>query len=172
MSNVYNFRIKSETGKWSIGLLRFQIRWMISKDTFFWYSGPSWLWSYGSWINNLPMQSVPITTEVLSSNPANSEVFWIQHYVIKFVSTFQQFGCFLQVLQFPPPIKLTVTIKLKYWWTWHLNTITPYDTIIISLLFQLTKTAVYIKKHWLVDITFAFFLPTWIITRLIIYPYV
>jgi hypothetical protein len=32
------------------------------------------------------MQSVPITTKVLSSNPANGEVYLIQHYVIKFVS--------------------------------------------------------------------------------------
>jgi hypothetical protein len=34
----------------------------------------------------LPVQSVPITTEVVSSNPAHSEVYSIQHYVIKFVS--------------------------------------------------------------------------------------
>jgi len=27
--------------------------------------GPSWSWSYGSWINNLPMQSVPILTNVV-----------------------------------------------------------------------------------------------------------
>ena len=33
----------------------------------------------------LPMQSVPITTNV-SSNPARGEVYLIQHYVIKFVS--------------------------------------------------------------------------------------
>ena len=123
MSNVHYFRIKSETGKWSIGLLRFQISWMISKDTFLWYTEPSRLWSYGSWINNLPMQSVPITTEVLSSNPVNGEVFWMQHYVIMFFSTFQQFGWFLQVLQCPPPIKLTITVKLKYWWKWRLNNI-------------------------------------------------
>jgi hypothetical protein len=34
----------------------------------------------------LPMQSVPITTNIVSSNPANGEVYLIQHYVIKFVS--------------------------------------------------------------------------------------
>ena len=31
--------------------------------------GPSWSWSCGSWIYNLPMQSVPIPTKVVSSNP-------------------------------------------------------------------------------------------------------
>jgi len=53
------------------------------------------------------MHLVPITTKVVSSNPAHSEVFLIQHYVIKFVSDLQQVGGFFQ---FPPPIKLTATI--------------------------------------------------------------
>jgi hypothetical protein len=47
----------------------------------------------------LPMQSVPITTEVVSSIPAHDEVYSI-HYVIKIV------GGFLRVLLFPPPVKL------------------------------------------------------------------
>jgi hypothetical protein len=34
----------------------------------------------------LLVQSVPITTKVVSLNPANGEVYSIQHYVIKFVS--------------------------------------------------------------------------------------
>jgi hypothetical protein len=58
----------------------------------------------------LPMQSVPITTKVVSSNPAHSEVYSIQHYVIKFVSDLRQVGGFPRVLWFPPPIKLTATI--------------------------------------------------------------
>jgi hypothetical protein len=33
----------------------------------------------------LPVQSVPITTKVVSSNPVQDEVYSIQHYVIKFV---------------------------------------------------------------------------------------
>jgi hypothetical protein len=41
---------------------------------------------------------------------ANGEVYSIQHYVIKFVSDLHQIGGFLQILQFPPPIKLTTTI--------------------------------------------------------------
>ena len=32
------------------------------------------------------MQSVSITTKVVSSNPAHGEVYSLQHYVIKFVS--------------------------------------------------------------------------------------
>ena len=31
----------------------------------------------------LPMQSVPITTKLVSSNPTHGEVYSIQHYVIK-----------------------------------------------------------------------------------------
>ena len=62
----------------------------------------------------LPMQSVPITTNVVSSNPAHGKVNSIKHYVIKFVSDLRQVGGFLRVLWFPPPINLTATIKLKY----------------------------------------------------------
>jgi hypothetical protein len=58
----------------------------------------------------LPMQSVPIITDVVSSNPAHGEVYSMQHYVIKFVSDLRQVGGFLQVLLFPPPIKLTATL--------------------------------------------------------------
>ena len=36
------------------------------------------------------MQSVPITTKFVSSNPAHREVYSIQHYVIKFVSDMRQ----------------------------------------------------------------------------------
>ena len=56
------------------------------------------------------MQSVPISTTVVCSNLAYSEVYSIQHYVIKFVSNLRQVSGFLQVLQFPTPIKLTATI--------------------------------------------------------------
>ena len=49
----------------------------------------------------LPMQSMPITTEVVSSNPI---------HVIKFVSYLRQVGGFLWVLWSPSPIKLAATI--------------------------------------------------------------
>jgi hypothetical protein len=54
----------------------------------------------------LPIQSVPITTNVVSSKPVHGEVYSKQHYVIKFVSDLRQVG---GVLRFPPPIKLTTT---------------------------------------------------------------
>ena len=58
----------------------------------------------------LPVQSVPITTKVVSWNPADGDVYSIQHYMIKFVSDLQQVDGFLRVLRFPPSIKLTATI--------------------------------------------------------------
>ena len=62
----------------------------------------------------LPVQSVPVTTNVVSSNPVHGEVYSIHHYVINFVSDLRQVGGFLLVLRFPPPIKLAATILLKY----------------------------------------------------------
>ena len=42
------------------------------------------------------MQSVPITTNIMSLKPAHGEVYWIQYYMIKFVSDLQEDGGFLQ----------------------------------------------------------------------------
>jgi len=53
---------------------------------------------------------VPITTKVVYLNSVHGEVYLLQHYVIKFVRDLRQVGGFLQVLRFPPPIKLTATI--------------------------------------------------------------
>ena len=51
------------------------------------------------WLDlQLPVQSVPITTKVVSS------IYSIQHYVIKFVSDLRQVG---GSLRFPLSIKLT-----------------------------------------------------------------
>jgi hypothetical protein len=44
------------------------------------------------------MQSVPITTKVVSLNLAHGEVYSIQHYVIKFVSDLQQICVFFRLL--------------------------------------------------------------------------
>ena len=52
------------------------------------------------------MQSVPITTNVVSSTPEHGEVYLIQHYVIKFVSNLRQVSDFLRVLRFPPQIRI------------------------------------------------------------------
>jgi hypothetical protein len=43
----------------------------------------------------LPVQSVPVTTNVVSSNPVHGKVYTIHHYVIKFVSDLRQVGGFL-----------------------------------------------------------------------------
>ena len=59
---------------------------------------------------HVPVQSLPITTKVLSSNPSHGEVYRIQQYVLKFVSDLRQVGCFLRILRFTPPIKLTATL--------------------------------------------------------------
>jgi hypothetical protein len=54
----------------------------------------------------LSVQSVPITNNVVSSNPVHGELNSLQHYVKQFVSDLQQVGGFLLVLRFHPPIKL------------------------------------------------------------------
>jgi hypothetical protein len=58
----------------------------------------------------LPVQWVPITIKVVSSNPTYGEVFSIQHYMKRFVSDLRQVGGFLWVILFPPSIKLSTTI--------------------------------------------------------------
>ena len=63
--------------------------------------GPSWPWLIGFLNFQIPVQSVHITTKVVSLNLAHCEMHSIQHYAIKFVGGF---------LWFPPPIKLTATI--------------------------------------------------------------
>ena len=63
------------------------------------------------WLDlQLPVQSVPIITKFVSSNPVHGEVFSIQLYVIKFVSNLVLVSGFLRVLWFPPSIKLIATI--------------------------------------------------------------
>ena len=65
--------------------------------------------------------------KVVNFHPTHSEVYSIQHHVIKFVSDLHKLvGGFLLVLWFPPPIKLTVTeILLKV----ALNIITLIPTV-------------------------------------------
>ena len=79
--------------------------------------------SYDSWIYNY-IQSVPIITKVVSSNPAHCELYSIQHFVIKFANDLPQVDGFLWVLRLLPLIKLTTTIKFKYCWKWRLTQIT------------------------------------------------
>jgi hypothetical protein len=57
------------------------------------------------------MQSVHFTTKVVSSNSVHGDAHSIQHYVITFLSVLLQVDGFLRALQFPPPIKLTATVR-------------------------------------------------------------
>jgi hypothetical protein len=59
------------------------------------------------------MQSVPITTNFVNSNPVHGKVYSMQHDVIKFVSDLWQVSGFLRELQFPPPIKLIIRLSIK-----------------------------------------------------------
>jgi len=58
----------------------------------------------------LSMQSVPITTKVVSLNPVHGKVYSIQHYVIKFVSDLQQVCGYLRHSGLLHTVKLTATI--------------------------------------------------------------
>ena len=48
-----------------------------------------------------------------SSFHLNKDSFYVQHYVIKFVSDLRQVGGFLQVLRFPPP-KVTSSVPFNF----------------------------------------------------------
>jgi len=63
-------------------------------------------------VQQLPVQSVIITTKVVSSNSTQSELYSIEQYVIKFVSDLGKVDGFLWVLRFPPQIKLTTTMYI------------------------------------------------------------
>ena len=81
-----------------------------------WRIYPFYLSSRDLWQLNLqlPVQSVPITTNVVSLNPDHDDVYSIHHYVIKFISDRSVVFSGYNVLRFPPSIKLTFTILLKY----------------------------------------------------------
>ena len=68
-----------------------------------------------------------IATQIMKDYPL---AYSIQHHVIKFVSDLRQFGGFLWVLQFPPPIKPTAIAELLL--KVALNTITL--TLLLSAI--------------------------------------
>jgi hypothetical protein len=76
------------------------------------YVGPSWSWSYGSWIYNYLCNQCLSPLQIVSSNSIHGEVYSIQHYVINVFSNLWQVGGFFRVLRFPPPIKMTTTIHV------------------------------------------------------------
>ena len=63
---------------------------------------------------HLPMHVIPIIAQGVSFTLVHGEVYSIQLYVIKFVTELWQVGGFLMIVYFPPPVKGTTTIKLKY----------------------------------------------------------
>ena len=67
-----------------------------------------------SFEHKLPMQSVPIATKVVSSNPIHGEMYSMQPNVIKFDSDLRQVSGFLPGTPVSSPIILTATISLKY----------------------------------------------------------
>ena len=75
------------------------------------------------------MQSLPISTNVVSSNPVHGEVYSIQHHVIKFVSDLRQIGGLagLNLLMGLPPIP-----PLDNWLSDFFCVLTP-----LSAVFQL-----------------------------------
>ena len=79
---------------------------------------------------------VAINTKAESSNPAHGKVYFIQHYVIKFVK-WLAVGLWFSPGT-PPPIKLSATIYLKYRWKWRstIITVTPIYTKSIFTLFR------------------------------------
>ena len=94
----------------------------------------------------LPIQSVPITTKVMRSNPAHDEVYSKQHYVVKYVSDLRQAGGFLRILRFPPPQtdRHDITkILLKV----ALNT----KTYIVTFSIQLSKLGLFIHLFLVVS---------------------
>jgi hypothetical protein len=46
----------------------------------------------------LPVQSVPITTKIVSLNLAQGEVYWIQHYVVSSTNKTERQEIFLKVV--------------------------------------------------------------------------
>ena len=70
--------------------------------------GPSWSWSYGSWIYYYQLQSVPITTEWCCEFESRSGR-GVQHYVIKFVSDLRQVSGFLH--NWPPRYNWNIVVN-------------------------------------------------------------
>jgi len=71
---------------------------------------------------------VPITTKVVSSNPAHGEVCYIQHYVIKFVSDLRQVGGLRRGTQLYSTNKTEILLKVVF------NTIPLILTLVLFIL--------------------------------------
>jgi hypothetical protein len=60
--------------------------------------------------SKIKVSIMPLKGNAPASYKAYSDWTFTQHYVITFISVLRQVGGFLRVFQFPPPIKLIVTI--------------------------------------------------------------
>jgi hypothetical protein len=78
--------------------------------------------------------------------------------VIKFVSDLRQVGGFLRVLWFPPPIKLTAMIKLKWCWKHKLIIVFLYVEIVLEIIrYLLTSHNFTIPSYRLILTNSSFF---------------
>jgi len=69
---------------------------------------------------HLPMLLVPITINVISLNHTLEKLYSLQHFVLSLSATCGRSVLFCGYFRFPPPIKLTGAIKLKYYCVKHL----------------------------------------------------
>jgi hypothetical protein len=90
---------------WGIGLVVFGADGNHSDSQF--YLGPSWLWSYGSWIYSYLCNQCLSPLMLWVRLPPRARCTTLCDKVCQW---FAAGRCFLQVLSFPPPIKLTATI--------------------------------------------------------------
>ena len=70
--------------------------------------------STNNYFVNIHSKNIIHTSQDASSSPVYGKLYSMQQYVIKLVSDLRQVCGFLWVLWFPPPIKLTAMIYLKY----------------------------------------------------------
>jgi hypothetical protein len=82
--------------------------------------GPSWTWSHDSWIYNYLCNRClsPLMLRVQFLLRTNARCSTLCDKVCQWLA---QVGVFRRVLRFPPPIKLTATIYMKYCWKWRLK---------------------------------------------------
>ena len=73
--------------------------------------GPSWLWSYGSWIYNHLCNQCLIISTVVSSNPVHGKDVLNTTLCESLSVTCDR--PVVKKIMFPPPIKVTTMIKLK-----------------------------------------------------------
>lgn len=145
--------------------------------SFVFYSLLSWYGLYVLWDKPWFTKSINCWID-WPAQPVTDDVYW--YYLIE-LAFYMSYLYMLftdhkrkDFLEFFIHHSVTVALMIL---SWSINVVRIGSLVLVihdqvDWLLALAKTAVYIKKHWLADMTFAIFLPTWIITRLIIYPYI